>query len=73
MGVAPEPAAIRGIVVRSSDSGGQLTLGELFSFTLFLGFLVWPIVQMANIGTQMTEALAGLAGPRAHDLVPTPG
>ena len=27
--VPPEPAAIRGIVVRSSDTGGQLTLGEL--------------------------------------------
>ncbi len=39
---------------------GQMTLGELFSFTLFLGFLIAPIVQMANIGTQMTEAFAGL-------------
>lgn len=39
---------------------GQLTLGDLFSFTLFLGFLISPIVQMANIGTQMTEAFAGL-------------
>ena len=39
---------------------GGLTLGELFSFTIFLGFLVAPIVQMANIGTQMTEAFAGL-------------
>jgi subfamily B ATP-binding cassette protein MsbA len=39
---------------------GQLTLGDLFSFTLFLGFLIAPIVQMANIGTQMTEAFAGL-------------
>ncbi|MDH5589559.1 MAG: ABC transporter ATP-binding protein/permease [Gemmatimonadota bacterium] len=38
----------------------QLTLGELFSFTLFLGFLIAPILQMANIGTQMTEAFAGL-------------
>jgi subfamily B ATP-binding cassette protein MsbA len=38
----------------------ELTLGELFSFTLFLGFLVAPVVQMANIGTQMTEAFAGL-------------
>jgi len=38
----------------------QMTLGDLFSFTLFLGFLVAPIVQMANIGTQMTEAFAGL-------------
>lgn len=38
----------------------QLTLGELFSFTLFLGFLVAPIIQMANVGTQLTEAFAGL-------------
>jgi ABC-type multidrug transport system fused ATPase/permease subunit len=38
----------------------QLTIGELFSFTLFLGFLLAPVIQMANIGTQMTEAFAGL-------------
>ncbi|MFQ5537838.1 MAG: ABC transporter ATP-binding protein [Gemmatimonadota bacterium] len=38
----------------------QLTVGELFSFTLFLGFLIAPVIQMANIGTQMTEAFAGL-------------
>ena len=56
------------------------TMGELFSFTMFLAFLVGPIVQMANIGTQMTEAFAGLDrtaellskpdeddGPAAHD------
>jgi len=39
---------------------GGLTLGELFSFTLALGFLIAPVFQMANIGTQMTEAFAGL-------------
>jgi len=39
---------------------GKLTVGDLFQFTLFLAFLVAPIVQMANIGTQMTEAFAGL-------------
>ena len=39
---------------------GDLTLGQLFSFTLFLGFLIAPVLQMANIGTQMTEAFAGL-------------
>ena len=39
---------------------GNLTVGDLFSFTLFLGFLIAPIIQMANIGTQMTEAFAGL-------------
>ena len=39
---------------------GELTVGELFSFTLFLAFLIGPILQMANIGTQITEAFAGL-------------
>ena len=39
---------------------GDLTLGELLSFVLSLGFLIAPVLQMANIGTQMTEAFAGL-------------
>ncbi|MCH7933382.1 MAG: ABC transporter ATP-binding protein [Gemmatimonadetes bacterium] len=39
---------------------GSMTLGDLVSFTLLMGFLIAPIVQMANIGTQMTEAFAGL-------------
>jgi ABC-type multidrug transport system fused ATPase/permease subunit len=49
---------------------GALTLGDLFQFTLFLGFLVAPIVQMANIGTQMTEAFAGL--DRTSELLARP-
>ncbi|HEU4364533.1 MAG TPA: ABC transporter ATP-binding protein [Candidatus Krumholzibacteria bacterium] len=39
---------------------GRMTVGEFVSFTLYLAFLVAPIVQMSNIGTQMTEAFAGL-------------
>ena len=39
---------------------GQLRVGEFVSLTLYLGFLVTPIMQMANIGTQITEAFAGL-------------
>jgi subfamily B ATP-binding cassette protein MsbA len=39
---------------------GELTHGQLVSFILFLGFLIAPVLQMANIGTQMTEAFAGL-------------
>ena len=39
---------------------GTLTIGSFFTYTLFLGFLVAPIVQIVNIGTQITEALAGL-------------
>src|SRR6267378_1057890 len=39
---------------------GTLTIGEFFTYTLFLGFLVAPIVQIVAVGTQITEALAGL-------------
>ena len=39
---------------------GSMTVGEFISFTLFLGFMIAPIVQMSNIGSQLTEALAGL-------------
>ncbi len=39
---------------------GQMSTGEFFYFTLLLGFMVAPIVQMSNIGSQMTEAFAGL-------------
>jgi subfamily B ATP-binding cassette protein MsbA len=37
-----------------------LTVGGLFSFVLYLAFLVAPMLQMVAIGTQLTEALAGL-------------
>jgi len=39
---------------------GEMTLGDFLSFTLFLGFMIAPIVQMSNIGSQLTEAFAGL-------------
>jgi subfamily B ATP-binding cassette protein MsbA len=39
---------------------GEMTVGEFVAFTLYLAFLISPIVQMSNIGTQMTEAFAGL-------------
>lgn len=38
----------------------QLTVGEFLTFTFLLGLMVAPIVQMSNIGSQLTEALAGL-------------
>lgn len=40
--------------------GGELTKGEFIAFTLLLGFMITPIVQMSNIGSQLTEAFAGL-------------
>jgi ABC-type multidrug transport system fused ATPase/permease subunit len=39
---------------------GTLTIGGFFTYTLFLGFLIAPIMQIVAIGTQLTEALAGL-------------
>ena len=37
-----------------------LTAGSYFSFNFLLVFLVAPIMQIVQIGTQLTEALAGL-------------
>jgi subfamily B ATP-binding cassette protein MsbA len=39
---------------------GTLTLGDFFKYTAFLAFLVAPVFQIVNIGTQLSEALAGL-------------
>src|ERR1700688_3720771 len=41
-------------------ASGTLTVGGFVSYTLLLGFLVAPIMQIVSIGTQLTEALAGL-------------
>lgn len=39
---------------------GELTIGDFLTFTFLLGLMIAPIVQMSNIGSQLTEALAGL-------------
>ena len=43
---------------------GTLTLGSFVTFTAFVALLVSPLYQMVNIGTQLTEALAGLERTR---------
>jgi ABC-type multidrug transport system fused ATPase/permease subunit len=43
---------------------GALTLGGFFTYTLLLGFLVAPLFQVVSIGTQFSEALAGLERTR---------
>jgi len=40
--------------------GGQMSSGDLVSFTLLLGLVIMPVVQIVNIGTQLSEAFAGL-------------
>jgi len=39
---------------------GTMTVGEFFNYILFTGLLAAPVVQMASIGTQISEAFAGL-------------
>jgi ABC-type multidrug transport system fused ATPase/permease subunit len=39
---------------------GRMTLGGLVSFTVYLGLVVGPIAQIVSIGTQLSEAFAGL-------------
>ncbi|MAZ37499.1 MAG: ABC transporter permease [Crocinitomicaceae bacterium] len=38
----------------------KMTFGDFLAFTLYLGFMIAPIVQMSNIGTQLTDGFAGL-------------
>jgi ABC-type multidrug transport system fused ATPase/permease subunit len=39
---------------------GTWTIGDYFSYNMFLAFMVAPVFQIVNIGTQLTEAFAGL-------------
>lgn len=48
----------------------QLTFGDFLAFTLLLGFMIAPILQMSNIGSQLTEAFAGL--DRTEELMNLP-
>ncbi|MEZ2346006.1 ABC transporter ATP-binding protein [Terriglobus sp. RCC_193] len=41
-------------------ASGHLTTGGYVTYTMFLTFMVAPLMSMVNIGTQLTEALAGL-------------
>jgi subfamily B ATP-binding cassette protein MsbA len=47
----------------------EMTLGELLQYLLYTGLLAMPIVQIASIGTQITEAFAGL--DRIHEILST--
>jgi ABC-type multidrug transport system fused ATPase/permease subunit len=49
---------------------GQMSLGDLFTYITFTALMAMPIVQIASIGTQITEAFAGL--DRIHEILATP-
>jgi ABC-type multidrug transport system fused ATPase/permease subunit len=48
-------------------AAGKMTIGGFFTYTLFLGFLITPIMSVVQVGTQLTEALAGLE--RSHEIL----
>ncbi len=39
---------------------GEMTLGDLFMYVFFTGLVAIPLIDIASIGTQITEAFAGL-------------
>ena len=43
---------------------GTMTLGTFITFTIFLGMLIAPLVQIVTIGPQLTEAITGLERTR---------
>ncbi|MBO6494925.1 MAG: ABC transporter ATP-binding protein [Roseivirga sp.] len=49
---------------------GTMTPGELFAFIGLLAVVVAPVLQMSNIGSQITEAFAGL--DRTEEIMQTP-
>lgn len=49
---------------------GTLTLGGFVTFTAFLAFMIAPVFQVVGVGTQLTEAVAGLE--RTRELLDTP-
>jgi ABC-type multidrug transport system fused ATPase/permease subunit len=47
------------LVLRGAAAGGW-TVGDYFQYNMFLAFMIAPVFQMVNVGTQLTEAFAGL-------------
>jgi len=47
--------------------GGDMTLGDFVAFSLYLALLVAPVFQLVHIGSQLTEAFAGL--DRMHEVL----
>ncbi len=44
----------------SSIRNGTMTVGELVMYLSFTALMTMPVIQLASIGTQLTEAFAGL-------------
>ena len=56
--------AIVMFIGRRQITGRQADPGRLLQYTMFLGYLAAPLFQVVGIGTQITEAIAGLERTR---------
>ena len=52
--------AITYVVGGNAILTGEMSLGDLFRYVTFTAYLTMPVFQLASIGTQLTEAFAGL-------------
>jgi ABC-type multidrug transport system fused ATPase/permease subunit len=59
------------VVGGRSIIAGTMTLGDFMNYILFTGLMAMPVVQIASIGTQISEALAGLDRIRELMRMPT--
>src|SRR5262249_21841735 len=48
------------VVGGTSIRNASMTIGDLFMYLSFTALMTMPVIQLASIGTQMTEAFAGL-------------
>jgi subfamily B ATP-binding cassette protein MsbA len=48
------------LVGGSSIRNGSMTIGDLVMYLSFTALMTMPVIQLASIGTQLTEAFAGL-------------
>src|SRR5712692_7204464 len=48
------------LVGGSSIRAGEMTIGDFVMYLTFTALITMPVIQLANIGTQLSEAFAGL-------------
>jgi ABC-type multidrug transport system fused ATPase/permease subunit len=63
--------ALMVLVGGRSIIAGSMTLGDFVMYIFFTGLMAAPLIQMASIGTQITEAFAGLDRIREIRQMPT--
>jgi ABC-type multidrug transport system fused ATPase/permease subunit len=61
---ATATAGLLGVIVGLGGAravlAGTMTIGDLFSYAFFIALMAFPLIQIASIGTQVSEAFAGL-------------